>query len=159
MGLDVWIARNDRNRSYNGELFHSIKRVKEVLPRQFDEATNRTIELIDVLWLKGNAIVAAFEVENTSTVYSGLLRMSDLVTMQPNIDIRLYIVAPDERRDKVFSEINRPTFSGLKKPLRDICEYIPYSALREKYEQHRAVLRYLNPEFLDEIAESIEAGY
>ena len=34
------------------------------LPVQFDEATKRTIELIDVLWLKGKAIVAAFEVEN-----------------------------------------------------------------------------------------------
>jgi hypothetical protein len=28
---------------------------------QFDEVTNRTIELIDVLWLQGDAILAAFE--------------------------------------------------------------------------------------------------
>ncbi len=33
------------------------------LPTQFNEATTRTIELIDVLWLKGNSILAAFEVE------------------------------------------------------------------------------------------------
>ena len=60
------------------------------LPRQFDDATNKTIELIDVLWLQGNAIIAAFEVEHTSSIYSGILRMSDLVSMQPNIKLNLY---------------------------------------------------------------------
>jgi hypothetical protein len=65
------------------------------LPLQFDEVTNRTIELIDVLWLRGNAIVAAFEIESTTSIYSGLLRMSDLITTQPNLNIPLYLVAPD----------------------------------------------------------------
>ena len=37
------------------------------LPTQFNEATTRTIELIDVLWLSGNSIVAAFEVECNRT--------------------------------------------------------------------------------------------
>ncbi len=57
----------------------SVSRFKTDLPLQFDEATNRTIELIDVLWLKGNSIIAAFEIESTTSVYSGLLRMSDLM--------------------------------------------------------------------------------
>jgi hypothetical protein len=61
---------------------------------QFDEATNRTIELIDVLWLKGNAVVAAFEIESTTSIYSGLLRMSDLIAMQPNLNIPLYLSPP-----------------------------------------------------------------
>ena len=45
------------------------------------------------------SIVRAFEVEHTTAVYSGLLRMADLLALQPNMDIRLHIVAPDERRD------------------------------------------------------------
>ena len=63
MGFDVWVARNDKGRQLRGPKFHELPQLKEELPLQFDEATNRTIELIDVLWLKGNAIVAAFEVE------------------------------------------------------------------------------------------------
>src|SRR5438105_15545161 len=99
------------------------------LPTQFNDATNRTIELIDVLWLKGNSIVAAFEVEYTTSVYSGLLRMSDLLALQPNLDINLYLVAPDERREKVEAEILRPTFKLRDKPLCVICGFLSFSAL------------------------------
>jgi predicted RNA-binding protein len=130
MGLDVWVARNDRNKQYNGVPFQSIPNLRQDLPRQFDEATNRTIELIDVLWLQKDAIIAAFEVEHTSSIYSGLLRMSDLISMQPNLKINLYIVAPDDRSDKVIAEVNRPTFARLNPSLPRICRFIPYSQLR-----------------------------
>ena len=100
MGMDVWVARNDRGRSHNGNAFASIPRLKADLPLQFDELTMRTIELIDVLWLQGHAILAAFEIESTTSIYSGLLRMSDLMSMQPNLNIPLYLVAPEARKSK-----------------------------------------------------------
>jgi hypothetical protein len=118
--------------------------------------TSRTVELIDVLWLQGNAIVAAFEIESTTSIYSGLLRMSDLITMQPNLKVPLYIVAPDERRDKVMTEVNRATFSRLSPPLSEICRYISFSSLRERIEEASAYLRFLKAEFLEELSESCE---
>jgi hypothetical protein len=154
MGLDVWVARNDRGRDWKGHRFTDLPRLRADLPLQFDEATNRTIELIDVLWLKGNAVVAAFEIESTTSIYSGLLRMSDLIAMQPNLNIPLYLVAPDERRQKVFAEVNRPTFSRLSPPLVDLCRFIAFSALRDQLGQVRSFVRYLKPEFLDEVSES-----
>jgi hypothetical protein len=111
-----------------------LPNVVDELPAQFNEATNRTIELIDVLWLKGNSIVAAFEVECTTSVYSGLLRMSDLLALQPNLAIDLFLVAPDERREKVKQEILRPTFSLKEKPLAEICGFISFGKLTEKLE-------------------------
>src|SRR5918992_5311579 len=86
----------------------------ERLPLNYDDTTLRTIEQIDVLWLKGRSIRRAFEVEHTTSIYSGILRMADLLALQPNMDIRLHIVAPDERREKVFAEITRPVFSLLQ---------------------------------------------
>ena len=156
MGLDVWVARNDRNKSYNGNLFSELTRIKDELPLQFDEVTNRTIELIDVLWLQGNAIVAAFEIESTTSIYSGLLRMSDLISMQPNLNIPLYIVAPDDRRDKVVNEVNRPTFSRLSPPLSEICRYIPFSVLKENIPKVESMLSYIKPDYLEELSESCE---
>jgi hypothetical protein len=158
MGLDVWVARNDRSREYNGARIADIARLQDDLPLQFDEATNNTIELIDVLWLKGKSIQAAFEIESTTSIYSGLLRMSDLIAMQPNLNIPLFLVAPDDRRGKVYAEVNRPTFSRLTPPMTDVCRFIPFSALRERIAQAGNLVRYLRPEFLDDVAETCEIG-
>lgn len=84
MGLDVYVANNDRSREWKGKRLGDLPRMRQALPQQFDPATNKIIQLIDVLWLEGNAIVAAFEVESTTSIYSGLLRMSDLVSMPPS---------------------------------------------------------------------------
>lgn len=154
MGFDVWVARNDRSKSWEEHKFNELPKIKEELPLQFDDATNRTIELIDVLWLRGNAIIAAFEVESTTSIYSGLLRMADLVSMQPNLTIPLYLVAPDERREKVIMEVNRPTFSKLSPPLSEICRFIAFSVLRGKVKAAEHLLRHLKPEFLEDISES-----
>ena len=156
MGLDVWVARNDRGRDYNGHRFADVSHLRSDLPQQFDEVTNRTIELIDVLWLRKTAIVAAFEIESTTSIYSGLLRMSDLLSMQPNLNIPLYLVAPDERRSKVLTEVNRPTFSRLSPPLKEVCRYISFSTLREQLPKDQRVIRYLTPAFLEEFSESCE---
>ncbi len=73
--------------------------------------------------------------------------------MQPNLKIRLYLVAPDERRHKVFVEVNRPTFSRLHPPLVEVCQYIGFTTLRERLEQAGNLVRHSKLSFLDEISE------
>jgi hypothetical protein len=155
LGLDVWVARNDRSRVYKGTMLGTMANMLDELPTQFNDATTRTIELIDVLWLKGNTILAAFEIEATTSVYSGLLRMSDLLALQPNLDLALYLVAPDERRAKVEQEITRPTFAFREKPLPKICGFIGFGKLTEKVEGIRrlGLAASLKPEFLKTSAE------
>ncbi|MHB9032310.1 MAG: hypothetical protein ACYC6L_04595 [Anaerolineae bacterium] len=116
----------------------------------------QTIEQIDVLWLKNRSIKRAFEVEHTTSIYSGILRMADLLSLQPNMDIKLHIVAPDVKREKVFSEIRRPVFSLLERgPLADCCTYISYDSLRDladlKYLEHTS------DSVLDEYSEKAES--
>ena len=130
--------------------------LKASLPVQFDDATTRTIELIDVLWLGKNAIIAAFEIESTTSIYSGLLRMGDLVAMQPNLNIPLFLVAPEERREKVFAEVNRPTFSRLDPRLAEICRYISFESLREQFSQVKDFVRFLKPDFLEELSDACD---
>jgi hypothetical protein len=156
MGFSVWVARNDRSRSFDGQRFSELPALRSTLPLQFDDATNRTIELIDVLWLSKNAIVAAFEIESTTSIYSGLLRMGDLVAMQPNLNIPLFLVAPEDRREKVFAEVNRPTFSRLDPRLAEICRYISFEKLRQRLSELKDLVRYLKPDFLEELSEECE---
>lgn len=156
MKLDLWVATNDRGKSFQGNKFSDLRRLRQNLPVQFGQRTQRIIELIDVLWLQGNSIVAAFEIEHTTSIYSGLLRMSDLIALQPNLNIDLYIVAPDDRRDKVKSEINRPSFENAGLPRH--CRYIAYSKLTTKFDQAKkgGFLHHLSPTFLNEISERMD---
>src|SRR5207253_5182495 len=127
----------------------------DTLPLNYDTTTLRTIQEIDVLWLRGRAIVRAFEVEHTTSIYSGLLRMADLLALQPNMDIKLHIVAPAERRQKVFQEIQRPVFSLLEKgPLAESCSYLSYESVRKLSEERH--LKHLSDSVLDDYAEYAE---
>lgn len=154
MGMKIWIPRNDRNAVLSEWKFEP-KELLEILPLNYDEATLKTIEQIDVLWLKGRSIIRAFEVEHTTSIYSGILRMADLLALQPNMDIKLHIVAPDERREKVFQELRRPVFSLLERgPLSDSCTYLGYASVIElSKEKH---LSHLSDTVLDEYAEPAE---
>jgi hypothetical protein len=154
MGFRIWIPMADRSRV--AEHWNSQPGVLlERLPLNYDETTLDTIKRIDVLWLKGRAIRRAFEVEHTTAIYSGLLRMADLCALLPNINVPLHIVAPESRREKVFQEITRPVFSLLEdRPLSERCTYLSYSSIEEL-----ADLEYLSHTtdgVLDEFAEYAE---
>lgn len=156
MGLEVWAPMRDRGRNWNSRCIGDIEGLRDRLPSQFDRNTNRVIEEIDVIWLQGQSIVAAFEVEHSTSIFSGLLRMSDLLTMQPNITIKLYIAGPDDRLAKFESEVARPTFAARSRPLHSLCRFLPYSRLCQRLEEAKNVVRFLRPEFLDELAELYE---
>lgn len=154
MGLKIWIPRSDRA-AVMEEWKAERRPLLESLPLNYDETTLKTIEQIDVLWLRGRAIVRAFEVEHTTSIYSGILRMADLLALQPNMNIKLHIVAPYARRDKVFQEIQRPVFSLLEEgPLSKRCTYVSYDSIEEIANLKH--LEYLSDSVLDEYAEEAE---
>ena len=131
MGFLIWVPRNDKEGVLKSvpETMHD--KFVDVLPLNYNDTTLRTIEQIDVLWLKGRSMARAFEVEHTTAIYSGLLRMADLLALQPNMNIRLHIVAPDDRREKVLREIRRPVFSLLDRgPLYEQCSFLSYDSVK-----------------------------
>lgn len=135
LGFDVWIAANDRSRPYgDGALARGCL---EELPGPLSTAAGaEAIRLIDVLWLQaGRAeVAAAFEVEHTTSIYSGIMRMLDLALGPAREAARgLFLVAPDEREEEVRAQLARPAFAhvGDLKP-----RYLPYSAL----ETHREAM-------------------
>lgn len=154
MGFKVWVPKGDRPAVLQ-EWKPADGALMDILPLNYNEPTLQTIEQIDVLWLKGRAIVRAFEVEHTTAVYSGILRMADLLALQPNMDIKLHIVAPEARKAKVMGEIQRPVFSLLEKgPLSEYCTFLPYGSLRELAMLKH--LQYLSDDVLEEYAEGPE---
>lgn len=89
------------------------------------------MRLIDVLWIRNDDVVAAFEVEHSTSIYSGIVRLLDLSLGAPaSVARELFIVAPDERAADVQAQVSRPAFRGVA-DLR--VRYLPYGEL----ERHR----------------------
>jgi hypothetical protein len=70
------------------------------------------------------------------------------------MDINLHIVAPDERREKVISEIQRPVFSLLDKPLSEYCTFLSYDSVHQLINLPH--LGHMGDSVVDEYAESTE---
>lgn len=133
LGYHVWVAANDRGRLFNGVPLG--KGCLEHLPNEIAVLPGAdAIRLIDVLWLEPRTptIAAAFEVEHSTSIYSGIVRMLDLALSGDNLEATgLFLVAPDGREKDVRAQISRPAFSRIA----DLnISYLPYSELDKNRE-------------------------
>ncbi len=128
-GYDVWIPASDC-----GRLQWSLTcefNPMPCIPAGYEEISH-IISEIDVLWVKrgGNAIEGLFEVEHSTSIYSGLLRFNDLLLTNPKLSH--FSIVSDENRRSVFArQLHRPTFqrSGLS----DLTSFLDY---RNVYDWH-----------------------
>ncbi len=122
-GFDIWVPTPDRAKLDWSIAAHFS--CSECLPYGF-EGVKRVLQEIDVLWLERGStqISALFEVEHSTPIYSGLLRLNDIHLVAPNLKPRFSIVANDARRDVFVNQLNRPTFrlSGLS----EMCSFLEY---------------------------------
>jgi hypothetical protein len=156
MGYDVYVPLADRHRSYSGERLGDQLGIVDRLSLPLIPAAQRIIENIDVLWLDRDAVQAAFEVEKTTAIYSGILRMTDLLALQPNLEIDCFLVAPDDRQQQVVQQVNRPTFARMRRPFADVCRFISFSALQEEEARGDRSWRHQRFSYVaEELAESV----
>lgn len=138
LGYKVWVAANDRGRSYNGGALGTG--CLQTLPNSINGSSGvDSIRLIDVLWVNpdGARVTAAFEVEHTTSIYSGIVRMLDLaLSSDLHAADGLFLVAPDAREEEVRAQLRRPAFSRVA----DLqVRFLPYGEL----EKHRdAIARF-----------------
>lgn len=132
LGFSVWIATNDRSRLYNGEPLSNGCLTS--LPPALLIAGGDTVPLIDTVWLNPTTleVEAAFEVEHTTSIYSGIVRLLDLALgSNQSANKHLFLVAPDGREADVRAQLSRPAFSRVSELN---IRYVPYSSLREHRE-------------------------
>jgi len=110
------------------------------LPPKLESASSSdAIRLIDVIWIESDRddVAAAFEVEHSTSIYSGIVRMLDLAFgADKSLTGNFFLVAPDDREQEVRHQFARPAFCRVT----DLdLRYLPYSELR----QHRdAIARF-----------------
>jgi len=128
LGYDPITASNDRSKCY-GEINFSFISLDKFPTLSIDKETLSTIQLIDVIWFERgtNKVVCAFEVEKSTSIYSGILRLSDLAFSLPDHSSSLFIIIPDKREKDVLLQLSRPSI----KKSQVLIKYILFSDLRE----------------------------
>ena len=138
LGYRVWIARNDHSKDYyfgeyrfGDDTFGDYRfgKLKELTMEGFpfgglEKKVEKISKLIDVIWLNENdqfKVVALFEIECTTAIHSGLLRMGDFmanVKLNPltfiDATFPIYIVIPEQRKKHLQSQLSRPIFQYLE---------------------------------------------
>lgn len=128
LGYDVISASNDRSKSHNGKNFSFLS--LPCFPKmEINKDTYNTIGLIDIVWFeKGtNKPICAFEVEKSTSIYSGILRLTDLAYSFTESEQHLYIVLPNNREKEVVMQLSRPSIKSSQTKI----QYILFSDLRE----------------------------
>ncbi|WP_228058914.1 hypothetical protein [Nostoc sp. LEGE 06077] len=150
LGYKSWIAQNDKGIIYNnrrlGEMDGVIPSLQSsgTVISAFTDALRAAL-LIDCIWFKNARLMpAVIEIEHSTGVTSGLTRMKGFQDLLPPFPTRYVVVAPDEDRDKVVREANRPQFRSLN------ARFFPYSSVEELYALcQRRKIRGVGEEFLD----------
>ena len=148
-GSKVWIPKNDQQKIVSQYAFDSFE-------KEFTAGIDtpaKYVENIDVVWKEEFRIDAAFEIENTTAIYSGLLRFSDLKIVAPNSNYPLFIVAPQSRRNRVIEQIKRPTFKKLD--FANKVRFISYEVLDEVDNFFKNSTAGLNVELLSGKSEAV----
>jgi len=148
LGCRVWVAANDHAKSWQGRPLGELS-VRRLPSLGLSAASQGVVSLIDVVWLRGaNEVAAAFEIEHTTSVYSGLLRLADLAALSPNLRFPLYIVAPRARLEKVRRELARPSLRALG--LHERCAFLSAESLLDAAD---SIMRWAtDPSAIDRLA-------
>lgn len=134
-GFDVWVAANDFNKEYNGEKFSSL--CLPELPHFSDPSILRIARMIDIIWFRrGTAMpIRFFEIEHTSSIYSGLLRLNDIRIDYPIQ--KATIVGPKDKETSFETQIKRRTF--IFSELSEVCDFLDYEKLKEWFEHEQKI--------------------
>lgn len=126
-GYDIWIAQNDSNKSFDGFSFY--ENTLKILPSFTQPKTLVIAKFVDVIWFKKHTAnpVRFFEIEHSTSIYSGLLRLNDIIIDFPIT--KATIIIPKERIKLFESQIERRTFDFSK--LYEVCDYLSYSDLEK----------------------------
>jgi hypothetical protein len=147
-GCSIHIGKNERRHNKDLALLSVESLPLQGLPKD----ALRIIEQIDVVWLRDSTVVAAFEVEGTTAVYSGLGRLDELVKSVPNISIRCFIVHPKDREELVRRQFSRQSFQAVAR--KEKWRLIDYESLYATYDAIRREKIRISPETLDLIGSS-----
>jgi 16S rRNA G966 N2-methylase RsmD len=137
-GYDVWVGRREQ-----GDPLAEAFPGREGELRQYMTRTSLTglanaqnveeVDWIDLLWLEGNLVKAAFEIEATTSMTEALKRGSNIESSVPK-----YLVIPQEREDQLLRKLRSPLFG--ERFQKDSWKCLYFEALERAYQKEKGKL-------------------
>ncbi|MFZ4826511.1 MAG: hypothetical protein ACOYLB_04080 [Phototrophicaceae bacterium] len=149
MSMDVWVPMH--NQAHLTDLDVPINgRLSDTL----SPSVIATLKDVPVVWLQDGQIKALFDMVTPDNLYSGLLRQADLALVDTPLAGMSYLITTKEILPFIRMTLNRPIFRTSTPPLNEQTHLVLYDMLYNKIEQVNSLglLKYLRPEFLDEIS-------
>jgi hypothetical protein len=122
LGFDTYTP--DASRTYNGQKLGEIATLDD-LPPFTSEKIMDSVRNIDVVWLKDEWPEYFFEVEHTTGVTSGLLR----IYQAQKLNTKFFIIGPRDVLKKFEKEVQKSPFNAIKEKYR----FRPYEELCDMY--------------------------
>lgn len=130
LGFKIWIGKKEQSEYADG--LAGNKKLSEYVDTKLDSIINaenkKTIQMIDLLWIKSNKIIRSFEVEFSTSMTSALVRGS-------NIDSKVskYLVIPEEREEQFRRKQKSPMF--LERFEKDSWKLLFFDSIRHSYKK------------------------
>jgi type II restriction enzyme len=137
LGYHVHVASNDRKKALDGKSLEFLT-LPELPFQDFPQDIVKTVSLIDVIWIKKDTkeIECAFEIEKSTSIYSGILRLLDLASSLGDKQYHFFLVAPDSREKEIVAQLKRPSFKNIS------CMSLGYILFSEFKEHCRGLCKF-----------------
>jgi 16S rRNA G966 N2-methylase RsmD/DNA-directed RNA polymerase subunit RPC12/RpoP len=130
LGYKIWVGKKEQSGYADGLAGH--KKLSEYVNANLDNITNaenkKSIQGIDLLWIKNNRIVSSFEIEFSTSMTSALVRGSNIDSKVPK-----YLVIPEEREDQFRRKQKSPMFAERFE--KDNWNLLFFDAIRHLYKK------------------------
>ena len=137
-GYEIWIGKREQGDplaeafpNREGELRQYVARTS--LEGLGNAQNIEDVEYIDVLWLGGELVKAAFEIEATTSMTEALKRGSNIESSVPK-----YLVIPQERDDQLIRKLQSPLFGGSFE--KDSWQRLYFETLERAYQKEKGKL-------------------
>jgi len=128
-GYRVHVAINDRSK-----IKENLPSILEDMPNFLRDDVIDIAKRVDILFFEKDRdiLTHAFEIEHTTNIYSGLLRLNDIAESLPSERVKFNIISNSINKDKFNREIIRPSFRLLRKY---DCKFIDYKEVDEAWKE------------------------
>ncbi len=133
LGYDTYSP--DRNKEAYGQKLEDLISFDEI-PQYTTPSLLDTIKNIDVIWFEDEFPVYCFEIEHTTGVTTGLVRLANV----SQLNTKLFVVAPEEVLEKFITETKKLIFRRVRyifRPYKDLISFYyraeSYVDVKEKF--------------------------